>query len=258
MEHRPRRALCLGYPDALVTKDLWSIAGIPWDDVSKHADAAAIWRQHGRPDLQDTAMLNTKAAMTMMGAEVKICDAAAWGGEDFVLNLNLPVSDDLYGRFDLIVDPGTLEHCFDIAQAFRNVAAMLRPGGFAYHQAAMAFPNHGFWSISPTAFFDFYQRLGYELGRPYRIEGPSRLGPLVPRYVPVDPFVAVIPPGRSPMIGSYLFRKPSDGAAPQPHHTALLVQRCYSTLARDPIMTDFHADLLGADHPSLAGAREAA
>ena len=71
-----------------------------------------------------------------------VIDAIKWGLEDHVVNLNEQLSfRHLFtlGRFDLVVDPGTLEHCFDIAQAFDNVCSLLAEGGFVVHEAAIAF-----------------------------------------------------------------------------------------------------------------------
>lgn len=257
-DRTPVRVICLGYPDLLADRGGWTAPDVAWEDLPMRDDAAQIWAQHGLAHLSGECMPETKATFAKFGADAKICDATAWCAEDFVLDLNRPLPRRHRGRFDIVIDPGTLEHCFNIAQAFANVDLLLRPGGFVYHQAAMAFPNHGFWSISPTAFFDFYQSLGYELGRPYRSAGRSSFSIFVPRYVAIDPFAAVFPPGGLPMTGSYLFRKRDDYVAPRQAHASSLIQRCYSALARDPPMTDFHAEFLGPDHPSLAEAREAA
>ena len=142
---------------------------LDWDriDALPVEKSRKIWADHGRGHLADHAMLEAKSLFSSFGADAFVSDAIAWGGEDFELDLNLTLGwwrSRRIGRFDIIVDPGTLEHCFNIARAFINLDMLLRPGGFIYHQDAIAFPNHGLWSISPTTFFDFYEPRGYELG----------------------------------------------------------------------------------------------
>ena len=180
-------------------------------------------------------MPETSATFRALGAEVTVSDAIAWGGEDIIVDLNAPLPRRLRGRYDVVVDPGTLEHCFNIAQAFENVDALLRPGGFVYHQDAFAFPNHGFWSISPTAFFDYYQSRGYELGVPYRFDGSFDDTGFIPRMKPISPFEADLT-SPLPAIGIYTFRKTratSKVLSPWP------IQRCYSSLSRDIALTEF-------------------
>ena len=68
---------------------------------------------------------------------------------------------DLHRQFDLIIDPGTTEHCFNIAQAMKNIAEMTKVGGLIFHQIPGAYLNHGFYSVSPTFFLDFYSKNGF-------------------------------------------------------------------------------------------------
>ena len=76
---------------------------------------------------------------------------------DFVFDLNLPVSEDLHGKFDMIFDGGTVEHCFNIPQVFQNIFSMLKIGGRIIHGAASSnWLDHGFYMFSPTLFWDHY------------------------------------------------------------------------------------------------------
>ncbi|HEY8549729.1 MAG TPA: hypothetical protein VIL35_07240 [Vicinamibacterales bacterium] len=90
-----------------------------------------------------------------LGAErLETIDASDYEGASIVLDMNGPVPATLASRFSLIVDGGTLEHIFDVPQAFRNVAAMLRVGGhFVSVNGTNNFMGHGFYQFSPELFF---------------------------------------------------------------------------------------------------------
>ncbi len=86
-------------------------------------------------------------------------------GAEHVFDLGEPLPPDLGGRFDLVYDGGTTEHVFDIAQAFRNVDAMLRDGGvFISNVGADGWFGHGFYQIGPDIPWRFWvASLGYEM-----------------------------------------------------------------------------------------------
>jgi SAM-dependent methyltransferase len=77
-------------------------------------------------------------------------DLSDYEGAEILHDLNHPVGTELHDKFDCIFDGGTLEHIFDIAQAFRNIAAMLKVGGlFLSSNGANNFLGHGFYQFSP-------------------------------------------------------------------------------------------------------------
>ena len=67
------------------------------------------------------------------------------------LNISLIL---LYCQYDLVMDSGTAEHCFNIGQTFENYFHMLKPGGLLLQYIPFLSPNHGFWSANPTVVFD--------------------------------------------------------------------------------------------------------
>jgi SAM-dependent methyltransferase len=211
---RQPRLLMLGYPDLLVTPESIELTGLAlrWDDLPKRKDnTKAVWTSHGRPQLSSLPMIETKALFAQLGARVKVVDAIQWGNVDYVANLGRPMSWLMrreLGKFDLIIDPCTPCHCFDVAQAFQNIDALLAPGAIVYHQAPASFPNHGFWSISPTALFDWYQWRGYELGRVYRFDEILDQDGFVPRLKECEPFKLMPNPGTQ-IVCIYAFRKSS-------------------------------------------------
>lgn len=79
-----------------------------------------------------------------------------------IVDLNRPLPPELIGRFDLVYDGGTIEHCFNAPQAMINVVSALAPGGRVIHHVPMNnWVDHGFYQISPTLFFDFYGANGF-------------------------------------------------------------------------------------------------
>ena len=132
--------LFLGYPDLLTDETTWPIQSINWRDAPKRRDAGPVWVGHGRAHLKNSPMVETKGLFQSLGCDVTVADAISWGGEDVMIDLNLRAPENMWEWFDIIIDPGTLEHCFNIAQAFDNVDRMLRVGGIVYHQNAIALP----------------------------------------------------------------------------------------------------------------------
>jgi hypothetical protein len=246
LRKRRPRVLLLGYPDLLFTESSLAMAGVnlSWESLPKRPaeKSATVWRDHGRPQLSGQPMVEAKGMFDRMGADALVTDFVRWGGEDHILNLNKPAGPWrrwLIGKADLIVDPGTVEHCFNIAQAFDNIDRLLAPGGIVFHESAAAFPNHGFWSISPTTFFDFYQSRGYELGYPKQIDRTLDSDGFVLSMKNLDPF-APIPNATGPLSVRYAFRKPLRRVRPAGKYPT---QRCYSPLPKTIIMTDLLSGL---------------
>ena len=105
------------------------------------------------------------------------------------MNLPLPPTAETY---DTVIDFGTTEHVFHVAQALTNIVAFCRPGGQILHVVpGNNFCGHGFWQFSPELFFSLYsERNGFAeteifVGSPsqpkvwYRVEAP-RPGMRVP------------------------------------------------------------------------------
>ena len=75
--------------------------------------------------------------------------------EGFVeVDLNNSIPSHLYSNYDLLIDSGTAEHCFNIGKVFENYFHLLKPSGILLQFMPFLSPNHGFWSINPTAIYD--------------------------------------------------------------------------------------------------------
>jgi len=99
-----------------------------------------------------------------LGTPVSL-DVSDYEGARCLFDLNadeLPAA--LQSAFNLVVNGGTLEHVFNVANALTNISRIVRPGGAVLH----AFPvnnwvDHGFYQFSPTLAFDYYDAAGFEV-----------------------------------------------------------------------------------------------
>ncbi|MEM9320505.1 MAG: class I SAM-dependent methyltransferase [Pseudomonadota bacterium] len=90
--------------------------------------------------------------------KVEALDASEFEGAGLVWDLNAPIPDEWRGQFHLVVDGGTLEHVFDVAQAFDNVVEMLAPGGrFVSFTPFNGYPGHGFYQFSPEVVWTYWK-----------------------------------------------------------------------------------------------------
>jgi SAM-dependent methyltransferase len=87
-------------------------------------------------------------------ADLTVMDASAYEGADLVHDLNEPVGKELYERFDVVVDGGSIEHIFRPDQVLANIMRMVRVGGSAIiWTPANNLCGHGFYQLSPEFFF---------------------------------------------------------------------------------------------------------
>jgi len=156
--------LSLGYPDLDVTgAELEKLFGYKPTRFTK----AHEW--HGRKE----PMPETEELFEHLDAKLTIVDFTKDRGMEKIADLNQPHE---LGKFDLVIDPGTLEHCFNIGQAFLNAANAVKADGYIFHISPMSMMNHGFYNLCPTLLHDFYAQ------NHWRIEELK----VMPRPFPVD------------------------------------------------------------------------
>jgi hypothetical protein len=151
------------------------------DVYASHAELQALFREQGCPLIETEPVPHTSASFreaggryrsfvhartffAMMGiadyADLDLLDVDA---PTIVHDLNRPVPAGLRDRFHLVVDSGTLEHIFDVRQVVESVVAMCRTSGWVVHLSpASNFVDHGFYSLSPSFFYDAYQVNGFD------------------------------------------------------------------------------------------------
>ena len=76
-------------------------------------------------------------------------------------DLNDPIPAEHHGKYDFVLDPGTLEHVFDQATCLHNIAKVLKVGGTVCHLVPIYSYNGGYFSINPNVLYDFYRANGF-------------------------------------------------------------------------------------------------
>lgn len=76
------------------------------------------------------------------------------------LNRPLPLDE----RSDLVINHGTAEHVFNIAQVFATMHDRCRDGGLMVHESPFTgWIDHGFYCLQPTLFYDLAAANCYEV-----------------------------------------------------------------------------------------------
>lgn len=98
-------------------------------------------------------------------ATVDAMDHSAFEGAAICHDLNEPIPAELAAQYDAVLDGGTLEHVFNVREAFRNCMKMVRVGGhYLGISPANNFMGHGFYQFSPELFFElFSEPNGFEV-----------------------------------------------------------------------------------------------
>jgi hypothetical protein len=165
-KHLPAEAnvCCLGYPDVLISEEQVrkTIGPEVADRLAYRADSAQILAWH-RLEASLDRVIDAQSLFAAMGMRFTAIDLVASRGTERIVDLNEPVAADLVGAFDVVLDAGTMEHCFNVGQAVRNIINMVKVGGFVLHLNPMAMINHGFFNFSPTFYHDFYVQNGHQL-----------------------------------------------------------------------------------------------
>ena len=142
------KVLSLGYPD-LIAPDL-SFLGV----------SPSIFTDYGNWHGVDYGLPETMHVFELLGSTLDCVDIHASRGCERIVDLNCPQA---LGEYDLVIDAGTIEHCFHIGQALNNAAGAVKAGGRIFHSPPMSMGNHGFYNLNPTLFFDFYTQNGWVL-----------------------------------------------------------------------------------------------
>lgn len=100
------------------------------------------------------AGIETIGWLRAIGARnVEVVDVIAHFGCERIVDLNEP--QQWPPIYDLVINPGTLEHCFNVGVAWANAWAAVSGGGWAVHVFPASMLNHGFWNVSPVAINDW-------------------------------------------------------------------------------------------------------
>lgn len=85
-------------------------------------------------------------------------------GATVTLDLQEALPKDLVGRFDTVIDAGTVHCCFDIAAVLKNCLALLNPRGSIFHLSALTgYFGRAYYCFNPLLLRDFYLQNGFDL-----------------------------------------------------------------------------------------------
>lgn len=86
---------------------------------------------------------------------------------EIILDLNEELPIMYEKKYDLVIDTGTHEHCFNVGTAFINMLKLFKNYGcIVTNMSPMNYPNHGFWNFFPPCIKTFLEKI---LGRCYFI-----------------------------------------------------------------------------------------
>ncbi len=169
----PKRILSLGYPDLLVnTSQLSTLFG---SEIAKnlvfHPDSKAISKWHHVESIT-TDIVESKHLFKLLGFELDILDITQSRGDEIICDLNDPCPEFMHESYAVVIDSGTCEHCFNIAQAVKNLANMVAVSGYILQGNPLNMYNHGFYNLNPTWYFDAYTNNGFTLEHLEMVEDP--------------------------------------------------------------------------------------
>jgi SAM-dependent methyltransferase len=86
-------------------------------------------------------------------------DYSAYEGATLVHDMNAPIADEFKGRFDVVIEGGSLEHIFNFPVAIKNLMQLVRLGGMAFlTMPANNLCGHGFYQFSPELIFRIFSK----------------------------------------------------------------------------------------------------
>lgn len=150
------RIASFGYPDMIAPLDYFE--GVDLRSIEYRKDSEAICKRHGIPF---HGIPDAHSVFESKDCKLDVFDIVKERGCEILCDLNEYAN---YGPdYDIALDVGTTEHCFNIAQAARNMASMLKAGGIILHENPANWLNHGFYSLNPTWYADWYGQDGWKL-----------------------------------------------------------------------------------------------
>ena len=92
-------------------------------------------------------------------------DVSKYEGANVIHDLNTHVPAYLHGKYDLVIDGGTIKHIFNVPSAFENVNKMLHVGGyFLAFNPCNNWVGHSFYQFGPELVWSYWHSVqGYDV-----------------------------------------------------------------------------------------------
>src|SRR3990167_1871592 len=159
------RIASMGYPDIIAPKDMIEeMLNHDSGALEYRKDSEVICKRHG---IQQVRIPDAHSLFELLGCELDVYDVVQERGCEHLCDLNYPWSsilgeDGTQQKYDIVLDVGTVEHCFNIAQAMMNMAGLLKINGIIIHENPFNCGNHGFYNLNSTWYHDFYTANGFK------------------------------------------------------------------------------------------------
>ncbi|MEY8336982.1 hypothetical protein AALB16_02990 [Lachnospiraceae bacterium 62-35] len=140
---------------------------IEWESFFKICEKYGItYNKDLYEEVKDKCPIDSFDFFNVFGyGEVHALDYSPYEGADIIFDLNSPsVPENIKNRFDLVINGGTIEHVFHISYAIKSLSEITKAGGYIFNLSPLSgWIDHGFFSISPTFFFDYYYGNHFEI-----------------------------------------------------------------------------------------------
>ena len=96
--------------------------------------------------------------------DVVRADFSDFQGAELVFDLNQEETPTAHiGKYDFVIDGGTIEHVFHLPNSLNHIFRFLKVGGRVFHLSPSSNNiDHGFYMFSPTLFWDYYEANKFE------------------------------------------------------------------------------------------------
>ena len=168
----------LGYPDLMVSETDLKNVGINLNKLEireKYVDTSMHKKLRAKLEADGTKHLyTTESFFNQFNMSIDVFDIYSHLGVEKIMDLNEPLPEEYKEKYDLIFDVGTLEHCFNVGQAFKNIIEMTKLGVTIFMAAPASKINHGFWNFCPTAYTDIFHQNGWQVTDLIGVKGTKR------------------------------------------------------------------------------------
>ena len=160
---QPIKVCSLGYPDLLFSSSEFTNqfnTQIP-DSIILSLKNVKYNSDLSRSRAEESkSFVDPESFFQSLGASLDVIDVKKHRGTEILIDLNIANSTAcLASKYDLVIDNGTLEHCFNIGEALINTARLAKNnGGYVFHINPILMVNHGFFNLCPTFLHDFYDQ----------------------------------------------------------------------------------------------------
>lgn len=96
-------------------------------------------------------------------------DVSDYEGADIIHDMNTPIGEQHYGKYDFIYNGSCMDNIFDPVSFIKNTSRMLAPNGRVMHIECATALAGAYLSFSPEWFFSYYAANGFKDCKVYAI-----------------------------------------------------------------------------------------